>query len=142
VLLSLPVRRVNRPDLAATACCKPLQMALAGRHGLVVPDTLMTNVARDVRSFAARQRGETITKMLAVNVIVEDGIRSVAYSRPVCEAALRDLTGVESTTHLVTSGWPTRRSTSWSTTTGRGCSSGMSTPGAGTAGSRPGPERR
>ena len=45
VLLALPARWVNRPDLSATACYKPLQLAAAVRAGLVVADTLITNTA-------------------------------------------------------------------------------------------------
>lgn len=99
VLLALPVLWVNRPDLAATACYKPIQIAAAGRAGLTVPPTLVTNTASAVRRFAAARPGPVVTKMFASNSIVEDGKRGVAFTRQLDAADLADLAGVEVTAH-------------------------------------------
>jgi len=104
VLLSLPVRWVNRPDLSATACYKPVQLVAAVRAGLTVADTLITNTGRAVHNFVAHHArdggGQVVTKMLASNSITETTGRSVAFTRSVGLNDLADLTGIESTTHL------------------------------------------
>ncbi|MBA2324237.1 MAG: RimK domain-containing protein [Pseudonocardiales bacterium] len=99
VLLALRTRWVNRPDLSATACYKPLQLAAAARAGLTVADTLVTNTPDAVRSFVLEHDTGVITKMFASNSVVEDGGRKVAFTRPVTTADLADLAGIETTTH-------------------------------------------
>lgn len=101
VLLSLPVLWVNRPDLAATAAYKPLQMSIATAAGLTVADTLITSRAEPVPGFVAEHSrdGGTVTKMFASNSIVEDGARSVAFTRVVEPADVEDLAGIEATAH-------------------------------------------
>lgn len=105
VLLALPVLWVNRPDLAATACYKPLQLAVAARCGLSVADTLVTSTPEAVCTFVAEHdRGDgaargVVTKMFASNSIVENGRRAVAFTRPVTTADLRDLAGIDTTAH-------------------------------------------
>ncbi len=52
VLLALPdVLWVNRPDLAATAVYRPVQLAAAARCGLTVPRTLVSNDPAAVSRF-------------------------------------------------------------------------------------------
>lgn len=101
VLLSLPALRVNRPDLAATATYKPLQLAAAAAVGLVVADTIVTSRPDPIGPFVAENldTGGTVTKMFASNSIVEDGARSVAFTRAVHPRDLADLRGIEVTAH-------------------------------------------
>jgi hypothetical protein len=110
VLLSLPVRWINRPDLSATACYKPLQMVAAAHAGLTIADTVIANTAGAVRRFVTEQAaaadGQVVTKMLASASITEPGGRRVAFTRAVGPGQLTDLTGIESTAHLVQSRVP------------------------------------
>ena len=101
ILLSLPALWVNRPDLAATASYKPLQMRVAAVAGLTVADTLITSRAEPVAGFVADHAGSggTVTKMFASNSIVEAGRRAVAFTRAVESGDLADLTGIDVTTH-------------------------------------------
>lgn len=101
VLLSLPVLWVNRPDRAATACYKPLQLAVAAACGLCIPDTLVTSTPRAVEDFVERQAAQsgTVTKMFASNSIVENGRRAVAFTRTVEPDDLTDLSGLRTTAH-------------------------------------------
>lgn len=104
VLLSLPVRWINRPDLSATACYKPVQMVAAARAGLTIADTVITNTADAVRCFTAEHtrasEGQVVTKMLASASITESEGKRVAFTRVVGPEQLADLAGIESTTHL------------------------------------------
>lgn len=98
VLTSLPVLWINHPARLADAAYKPVQLALAQRCGLRVADTVITNEARAVVEFAAG--GETVTKVLGSNSIVEFGGRKLAYTRVLDAADLDDLRGIDQTTHL------------------------------------------
>lgn len=98
VLLSLPIRWVNRPDRVATACYKPLQMVAATRAGLTVADTLITNAADAVPRFARPLTG-VITKMFASSSIIEGGRRHVAFTRAVLPNDL-DTGAIAATAHL------------------------------------------
>lgn len=98
VLASLPVLWVNHPSRLADAAYKPLQLALADRCGLRVPDTLLTNEPEVVREFVAQ--GPTVTKLLGSNTIAEEGLRKLSYTRLVDDAELTDLRGIDVTTHL------------------------------------------
>ncbi|MGH3999400.1 MAG: MvdC/MvdD family ATP grasp protein [Pseudonocardiaceae bacterium] len=69
VLASLPVKWINHPSALADCEYKPRQLCLAQTVGLRVPATLVTNVADEVRQFAAEhgdiiffgmQRGRTM----------------------------------------------------------------------------------
>lgn len=97
VLASLPVLWVNHPARLADAAYKPLQLAVAARCGLAVPDTMITNDPTQVRRFVAE--GNTVTKMLGAISIVESGQRKFAHTRIVDDADLSDLRGIEHTTH-------------------------------------------
>ena len=54
VLYSLPVLWLNRPDHNRTASLKALQLSVAQAHGLMVPQTLVTNTPSAAREFAAQ----------------------------------------------------------------------------------------
>lgn len=97
VLMSLPVLWVNHPSRLADSAYKPYQLAVAARCGLQVPDTLITNRPESAKEFAAE--GKTVTKMLGAISIVEGDVRKFAHTAIVNDAALRDLRGIEHTTH-------------------------------------------
>lgn len=99
ILTSLPVLWVNHPARLADAAYKPVQLAQAHRCGLRVADTIITNEAAAVLDFA--RRGRTVTKVLGSNSIIERGGRKLAYTRVLEEADLRDLRGIDQTTHLL-----------------------------------------
>lgn len=93
---------VNRPDLSATACYKPVQLAAAAEAGLAAADTLVTNDRDAAVGFVAEHDGRGVVgKMFASNSIVEDGHRRVAFTRPVCLADLADAAGIDTTTHML-----------------------------------------
>ncbi|MDQ2883122.1 MAG: ATP-grasp ribosomal peptide maturase [Actinomycetota bacterium] len=96
VLSSLPVLWVNHPARAAAAS-KPVQLAIAARCGLSVPDTLITNDPAAVRRFTFC--GATVTKMLGANHITEEGTRKITFTRLLNDGDLADLRGIDVTTH-------------------------------------------
>lgn len=98
VLMSLPVMWVNRPDLAARASYKPLQLQIAAAAGLAVLPTLVTNVAASVHRFAA-EHGDVVTKMLGAPTITEAGGRRVAFTDRLTPGLLSDLAGISQTAH-------------------------------------------
>jgi ATP-grasp ribosomal peptide maturase len=101
VLASLDVLWVNHPNRAAAAY-KPVQLALAARCGLAVPDTAITNSADAVTAFVGEHgAGRVITKMLGANHIEEAGARWMAFTRVVTMDDLVDLRGVGTTAHLL-----------------------------------------
>ena len=97
VLAALDVRWVNHPNHSADAAYKPLQLGVAARCGLDVPDTLVTNRADTVRRFAGG--GATVAKALGAPAIVEGGGRKTTFTHRLDEADLTDLRGVEHTAH-------------------------------------------
>ncbi|MDI2032010.1 ATP-grasp ribosomal peptide maturase [Saccharopolyspora sp. TS4A08] len=97
VLSSLPVIWINHPARMADATYKPHQLALAASCGLTVADTVITNSARAVRDFAAG--GPTVTKMLGMGSLVENGARRALYTQPLDTSDLADLRGIEHTAH-------------------------------------------
>jgi hypothetical protein len=106
VLMSLPVRWVNRPDRAATASYGPFQLAAAHAAGLSPLPTLITNRPDAVRSFAVRH-GEVSTSLLGAPVLAEAGTHQVAYTERYEAADLEDLVGIEHTAHQFCR-WPTK----------------------------------
>jgi ATP-grasp ribosomal peptide maturase len=97
VLGALPLRWVNHPARVADAEVKPVQLVVAARCGLIVPETLVTNVHCAVREFAAR--GRTVTKALAAAAIVESGRRHTVFTHLLDPPDLDDLRGLGVTTH-------------------------------------------
>jgi ATP-grasp ribosomal peptide maturase len=98
VLSSLPALWVNHPARIADAAYKPVQLVKAMRCGLTVPETLVTNEPGAVGDFAGR--GQTVTKVLGANSILEADVRKIAYTRLIEDGDLADLRGIEQTTHL------------------------------------------
>lgn len=99
VLASMPVTWINHPSASADCEYKPRQLHLARTVGLRVPATLVTNVADEVRRFAAEQ-GDIIIKPLAEPIIAEAGSQKAIWTRRVMTAELTDLAGLEVTAHL------------------------------------------
>lgn len=100
VLASLPVHWVNHPQREADACYKPIQLTLARRCGLAVPDTVITNEPDRVRQFAAGTAGGIVVKTLSTPAVLESSRITVAHARRLSEADLADLSGVDVTAHL------------------------------------------
>jgi ATP-grasp ribosomal peptide maturase len=102
VLLGLPdVLWVNRPDLAATAVYKPLQLATAAQCGLTVPRTLVTNRRDAVARFAISSATGVVLKPLSTNLIWEDHTYKMGWTHRLTSDDLADLRGVEVTAHHV-----------------------------------------
>jgi glutathione synthase/RimK-type ligase-like ATP-grasp enzyme len=89
---------VNHPARLADAAYKPVQLVTAHRCGLAVPDSVITQEADVVRSFA--EGGKTVTKILGANTVTEEGVRKVGFTRLVDETDLADLRGIDVTTHF------------------------------------------
>ncbi len=99
VLLSLAdVLWVNRPDLAATAAYKPVQLTTAARCGLSVPQTLVTN-SRDAVTRFAGSADSVVIKPLGTNLIWEDHTYKMGWTRRLSQQDLGDLRGIENTAH-------------------------------------------
>lgn len=100
VLLGLSqVLWVNRPDLAATASYKPIQLATAAQCGLSVPRTLVTNSPDAVTRFAAESADGVVLKPLSTNLIWEDHTYKMGWTRRLSPDDLDDLRGIETTAH-------------------------------------------
>lgn len=99
VLSSLPVTWINHPQRDADHAYKPRQLALAGRCGLDVPRTLVTNDAGAVRRFAGSVEHGTVIKGLASNILYEDGQRKVGHTHRLADDDLAELDGLELTAH-------------------------------------------
>lgn len=100
VLACLPVRWVNHPHRQADANYKPVQLAVARRCGLAVPNTVITNEPDQVRQFAASAAGGVVVKTLSTPAVLEASGITVAHARRLSERDLADLSGVDVTAHL------------------------------------------
>lgn len=86
---------LDRIDVVRRAENKPLQMALARRHGLDTPRTLVSNDPAAVRAFAARQPAGIIAKMMASFAVYDEaGRENVVFTNPVRDEDLADLDGL------------------------------------------------
>jgi ATP-grasp ribosomal peptide maturase len=99
VLAGLDVLWVNHPSRVADAVYQPVQLVLAARCGLAVPDTLITSEAAAVRRFVGYTNQLTVTKALGAATISEEGTHKVAFPRRVHPHELGDLAGIEVTAH-------------------------------------------
>ncbi|MEV5573294.1 MvdC/MvdD family ATP grasp protein [Spirillospora sp. NPDC052269] len=89
LLMSLPVRWISHPGRAADAEYKPLQLAVAARCGLPVPDTLITSSPAAAKEFAATR--PAVYKALMHKLVAEAGEHArLIYTTPVAAAALDD----------------------------------------------------
>jgi glutathione synthase/RimK-type ligase-like ATP-grasp enzyme len=87
LLASAGVELVS-PVWAQDAAVKPLQLALARRAGLRVPDTLISNHREAVERFVDEHRGRVVHKVLTV---AKEGIAETRAWRESDRAALPDL---------------------------------------------------
>lgn len=109
VLLGLPnVLWANRPDLAAAAAYKPVQMSTAARCGLSVPRTLVTNSRDAVTRFVADAADGVVLKPLSTNLIWEDHTYKMGWTRRMSPQDLSDLRGIEVTAHQIQD-WAAKR---------------------------------
>ncbi len=92
-------RWLNHPAHIANAEYKPLQLRLAKSLGLRVPQTIVTNVARDARLFAETV-GEVIYKPFSPRGVVEEGRQRLLYTTKVTPEQLAD-PGISLTAHMV-----------------------------------------
>ncbi|WP_344904446.1 ATP-grasp ribosomal peptide maturase [Actinomadura meridiana] len=91
---------VNHPARNADASVKPWALAIAAECGFATPATLVTNDPAAVRAFAD-QHGPVVCKPLRRPAIVEGGVVKAVYTRLLTVEDLADLTGIETTAHLV-----------------------------------------
>jgi glutathione synthase/RimK-type ligase-like ATP-grasp enzyme len=99
VLCSLDVLWVNYPSREADAL-KPRQLDVARRCGLRVPETVVTNTAAAVHTFAAEVGGPLAGKNLSAASLMESGQVQIAYTRRLESTDLTDLAGIEVTAHM------------------------------------------
>ncbi|MEU4978887.1 ATP-grasp ribosomal peptide maturase [Streptomyces sp. NPDC021969] len=88
---------VNHPLRNAAADYKPVQLAAAGRLGLAVPPTLVTNDTDEARQFIT-SHGDVIHKTLRWAPYRRDGVPVTGWTEPVTAAEIDD--GVSVTPHL------------------------------------------
>lgn len=99
VFSALPVTWMNHPQRDADHAYKPWQLALAARCGLEVPRTRVTNDPDAVRRFARSAPHGLVIKVLASNILYENGQRKFAPTHRLTDDDLADLSGVELGAH-------------------------------------------
>lgn len=101
VLATLPVLWVNHPARDADHAYKPRQLELAGRCGLPVPRTLITNDPHAARRFAGSTDHGVVIKVLGSSWLHDNGKRMIAHTHRLTPADLTDLDGIALTTHQI-----------------------------------------
>jgi ATP-grasp ribosomal peptide maturase len=101
VLTGLDARWVNDPARVAVAEYKPRQLAAAGRFGLRVPRTLVTNDYDAAVAFAAEVDGPVVCKTLSSLVLAEDGQPRITYTTTLVDPAAVDPGQLAATAHLL-----------------------------------------
>lgn len=89
---TLQARWVNPPLAEAAASSKPEQLRRAQQHGLLVPETLITNDPEEAQAFASA--GKTVCKPLGLGAIQVDGRERLFFTSLLSSddtAALGDL---------------------------------------------------
>ncbi|MGI9001622.1 MAG: ATP-grasp ribosomal peptide maturase [Pseudonocardia sp.] len=99
VLATLDALWVNFPNRVCDAMYKPVQLVTAARCGLGVARTLVTNDPDAVRRFAEASPHGLVHKTFGANVVTENGVPHVAFTRRFQAAGLADLDGIEHTAH-------------------------------------------
>jgi len=87
-------RWINRPDAAARASDKLLQLRLARAAGLEIPRTVLTNEPDEARAFFAAQGGRVVAKMLTPLSVGMDAKGPFVYTSRVREADLAAADGL------------------------------------------------
>ncbi|WP_103536116.1 ATP-grasp ribosomal peptide maturase [Streptomyces sp. SM11] len=95
ILASLPgAHYVNHPWNNRAAEYKPAQLAAAQRFRFLVPDTLITHVAREAREFAAHHYGGVVYKPVWNTPYRVAGRPHSVWVREVCEQEITDAVAV------------------------------------------------
>lgn len=107
VLISLGAQWVNDPGRIAVAEYKPVQLAVAGRCGLRVPATLITNDRAAAAEFADRLGRPIVCKALSSIAFSEAGQTRIIFTTPV-EVDQMTRAEVAATAHLLQAQVPKR----------------------------------
>jgi ATP-grasp ribosomal peptide maturase len=99
VISSLDARHVNHPHRVA-ALPKPVELRLAARCGLDVPQTVISNSSRQVGAFVKGSRG-VVRKLFSCHVFDDTGRSMVGHTRLITDDDLADLDHVALTAHQV-----------------------------------------
>ncbi|MGH3754921.1 MAG: ATP-grasp ribosomal peptide maturase [Pseudonocardiaceae bacterium] len=99
VVCSLDARHVNHPHRVA-ALPKPVELRLAARCGLDVPQTVISNSSRQVRAFANGSH-EVVRKLFSCHVLDDTGRSMIGHTRLITDDDLTDLDHVALTAHQV-----------------------------------------
>lgn len=99
VICSLNARHVNHPDRVA-ALHKPVELCLAARCGLDVPQTVISNSSSQVGEFVKDSRG-AVRKLFSCHVFDDAGRSMIGHTRLVTDDDLADLDHVALTAHQV-----------------------------------------
>lgn len=99
VICSLDARYVNHPHRVA-ALPKPVELRLAARCGLDVPETVVSNSSRQVGEFLKDSRG-AVRKLFSCHVFDNTSRSMVGYTRLITDGDLDDLDHVALTAHQV-----------------------------------------
>ncbi len=99
VICSLDARHVNHPDRVA-ALPKPVELRLATRCGLDVPQTVISNSSRQVGAFVKGSHG-VVRKLFSCHVFDDTGRSMVGHTRLITDDDLADLDHVALTAHQV-----------------------------------------
>jgi hypothetical protein len=99
VICSLDARQVNHPDRVA-ALPKPVELRLAVRCGLAVPQTVISNSSSQVSEFVKDSHG-AVRKLFSCHVFDDTGRSMVGHTRLIIDDDLADLGHVALTAHQV-----------------------------------------
>jgi glutathione synthase/RimK-type ligase-like ATP-grasp enzyme len=91
-LLTSPATWMNRPDAESVASLKMLQLEIAARRGLTIPETLVTNDPDQARAFLGSEGPgeETIYKRLAAMLLWTEDQRLTAFETEKVDPAARE----------------------------------------------------
>jgi len=84
MLEHLPVRCINRYSASCLVRNKAVQLRLAGKSGLKVPETLMSNSPAAVREFFDRHPHQAICKAFATHVWQQQGSTDISVTETFC----------------------------------------------------------
>ncbi len=99
VVCSLDARHVNHPHRVA-ALPKPVELLLAARCGLDVPQTVISNSSSQIRAFANGSR-DVVRKLFSCHVLDDTGRSMVGHTRLITADDLTELDHVALTAHQV-----------------------------------------
>jgi len=91
MLEGLPCFQMERFSVYRRLDSKEEQLKKAARHGLLIPNTCISNDENQVRAFIRRQNGLVITKMQSAFAINLDEEEHVVFTNEVTPASINDL---------------------------------------------------